>query len=187
VPYFPFPARVCLNQHHWIAEQLKKQGIRFEKSDNAFSGCADPAMLQHIADSFSPGHLITRAWKWLAYLTPFFTPQERNEHGCHHRLFVAQVEYCHNVIFRPRGRTGCPPGEIARCQSQHRPAQQAHIVVRPQNQQTLPGAATDHHRGSAPGQSRDSQPLQEPVSSNTSAITRHSVPNRPAIMSGIWV
>lgn len=59
-------------------------------------------MLQHIADSFSPGHLITRAWKWLAYLTPFFTPEERNEHGCHHRLFVAQVEYCHNVIFRRR-------------------------------------------------------------------------------------
>jgi hypothetical protein len=101
-PYFPFPARVCLNQHHWIAEQLDKRGVRFQKSDNSFSGCADPEILQRIADSFSPGHLIMRASKWLAYLMPFFTKEERNEHGCHHRLFIAQVEYCHNLIFRRR-------------------------------------------------------------------------------------
>jgi hypothetical protein len=99
-PYFPFPARVCLNQHHWIAEQLDKRGVRFQKSDNSFSGCADPEILQRIADSFSPGHLIMRASKWLAYLMPFFTKEERNEHGC--RLFIAQVEYCHNLIFRRR-------------------------------------------------------------------------------------
>jgi hypothetical protein len=55
-PYFPFPARVCLNQHHWIAGQLKRLGIEFQKSDNAFSSCADPEMLQQIADSFSPEH-----------------------------------------------------------------------------------------------------------------------------------
>jgi len=59
--YFPFPARVCLNQHHWIAGQLKRLGIPFQKSDNAFSRCADPEMLQHIADSFLAGHLRARA------------------------------------------------------------------------------------------------------------------------------
>lgn len=101
-PYFPFPARVCVNQHHWIAGQLKRLGIPFQKSDNAFSRCADPEMLQHIADSFSPGHLRARAGKWLAELTPFFTPEECNVHGCHHRLFVSQIEYCHNQIFRRR-------------------------------------------------------------------------------------
>ena len=101
-PYFPFPARVCLNQHHWIAEQLNKRGVRFRKSDNSFSACGNPQMLQGIADSLLPGHLITRARKWLGYLTPFFTKEERDQHGCHHRLFVAQVEYCHNLIFRRR-------------------------------------------------------------------------------------
>ena len=101
-PYFPFPARLCLNQHHWIAEQLKKRGVRFCKSDNSFSACADPEMLQGIADELLPGHLISRARKWLGYLTPFFTREERDQHGCHHRLFVAQIEYCHNLIFRRR-------------------------------------------------------------------------------------
>ncbi len=28
-PYFPFSARVYLNQHHWLAEQMRKRGIRF--------------------------------------------------------------------------------------------------------------------------------------------------------------
>lgn len=30
-PYFPFSARLCLNQHHWIAHRLREQGIRFQQ------------------------------------------------------------------------------------------------------------------------------------------------------------
>ena len=101
-PYFPFPARVCLNQHHWLAEQLRRKGVKFRQSDNAFSSCADPAVLQTLADSFSAGHVIAMATKWLAYLTPFFTPEERKEHNCFHRLYFSQVEYCDNLIFRRR-------------------------------------------------------------------------------------
>ena len=52
-PYLPFPARVCLNQHHWIANRMKQQGIRFRQSTNAFASCADPKVLQEIADSLT--------------------------------------------------------------------------------------------------------------------------------------
>jgi hypothetical protein len=31
-PYFPFSARLCLNQHHWLALRLQEQGIRFRQS-----------------------------------------------------------------------------------------------------------------------------------------------------------
>lgn len=34
--------------------------------------------------------------------TPFFTPEERREAGCQHRLFFAQTEYCDHLIFRRR-------------------------------------------------------------------------------------
>src|SRR5438876_3852475 len=27
-PYFLFPARICLNQHHWLANRMKERGIR---------------------------------------------------------------------------------------------------------------------------------------------------------------
>ena len=101
-PYFPFPARVCLNQHHWVAEQLRRRGVKFRQSENAFSSCGDPAVLQAVADSFSAGHVIGRASKWLAYLTPFFTAEERKEHNCFHKLYFSQVEYCQNLIFRRR-------------------------------------------------------------------------------------
>jgi hypothetical protein len=29
-PYFPFSARVCLNQHHWLARRILLEGIDFE-------------------------------------------------------------------------------------------------------------------------------------------------------------
>jgi hypothetical protein len=28
-PYFPFSARVCLHQHHWLANRLRQVGIDF--------------------------------------------------------------------------------------------------------------------------------------------------------------
>jgi hypothetical protein len=40
--------------------------------------------------------------KWPARLTPFFTARERQQSGCRHRLFLSQVEFCHNLIFRRR-------------------------------------------------------------------------------------
>lgn len=99
-PYFPFSARVYLNQHHWLAQQMRKRGIRFRQEENAFLSCADPEALQQLADSLTPADIVNRAQKWLAYLTPFFTAQERQQQGCQHRLFFAQVEYCNNLIFR---------------------------------------------------------------------------------------
>lgn len=101
-PYLPFSARVCLNQHHWIANRLKKQGIRFRQSTNAFASCADPKVLQEIADSLTASDLSRCGGKWLAQLTPFFTARERRQAGVEHRLFFSQIEYCDNLIFSRR-------------------------------------------------------------------------------------
>ena len=35
-------------------------------------------------------------------MTPFFTPTERRDAACQHRLFFSQVEYCDNLIFYRR-------------------------------------------------------------------------------------
>jgi DNA-binding transcriptional ArsR family regulator len=101
-PYFPFSARVCLNQHHWIANRLKQQGVRFRQSTNAFSSCADPKVLQQIADSLAAKDLSRCGRKWLLQLTPFFTARERKQAGVEHRLFFSQIEYCDNLIFSRR-------------------------------------------------------------------------------------
>lgn len=101
-PYFPFSARVCLNQHHWLANRMREEKIDFQQCSNAFLKCSDPQRLQELADSLSAKDLLTCGQKWLACFTPFFTENERKNHGCQHRLFFAQVEYCDNLVFHRR-------------------------------------------------------------------------------------
>jgi hypothetical protein len=101
-PYLPFSARVCLNQHHWLAGRMREEGIDFQQCTNAFLRCADPVRLQNLSDSLTARDLLTCGQKWLATFTPFFTERERKQAGCQHRLFFAQVEYCDNLIFRRR-------------------------------------------------------------------------------------
>jgi hypothetical protein len=101
-PYFPFSARICLNQHHWLAQKMTRAGIRFIQSSNAFRRCSDPAALQGMADSLTANDLIRCGHKWLNRLIPFFRGSERREHGCWHQLFFSQVEFCENLIFRRR-------------------------------------------------------------------------------------
>ena len=101
-PYLPFSARVCLNQHHWLAKRMLSEGIDFKQCSNAFLKCSDPGNLQELADSLTAQDLLSCGQKWLACLTPFFKESERKEAGCQHRLFFSQVEYCDNLIFHRR-------------------------------------------------------------------------------------
>jgi hypothetical protein len=101
-PYLPFSARVCLNQHHWLANRMRENGIAFKQCGNVFLKCAAPERLQELAHSLAPRDLVTCGQKWLAHLSPFFTAREREEAGCRHRLFFSQVEFCDNLIFRRR-------------------------------------------------------------------------------------
>jgi len=98
-PYLPFSARVCLNQHHWLANRLRQEGIDFRRCSNAFLNCSNPERLQQLADSLTSKDLLTCGQQWLAHFTPFFRETERRQAGCQHRLFFAQVEYCDNLLF----------------------------------------------------------------------------------------
>jgi hypothetical protein len=101
-PYFPFSARVCLNQHHWLAIRMREEGIDYQQCTNAFLRCGNPARLQALADSLTAKDLLQCGQKWLAAFTPFISDKERKQAGCQHRLFFAQVEYCDNLIFHRR-------------------------------------------------------------------------------------
>src|ERR1044071_2188851 len=101
-PYFPFSARVCLNQHHWLAIRMREEDIDFQQTSNAFLKCGNPTRLQELADSLTARDILQCGQKWLAAFTPFITDEERRHAGCRHRLFFAQVEYCDNLIFYRR-------------------------------------------------------------------------------------
>jgi hypothetical protein len=44
-PYLPFSARICLNQHHWLANRMREEGVDFQQCSNAFMRCAKPQRL----------------------------------------------------------------------------------------------------------------------------------------------
>jgi hypothetical protein len=81
-PYFPFPARVYLNQHHWLAQRLEPRSIRFLPCANAFLRCSDPQQFQQLADSLQPQDITRCAQKWLTYLVPFFTRWRATHRRC---------------------------------------------------------------------------------------------------------
>jgi len=97
-PYFPFNIKVWLNGHNWLACQLQRENIGFEKSDNLFTRCDNPQRLQELADAFSANDIVQRVESWLACLLPFFSDAER-QNGYRHQLFMAEMEYCHNLLF----------------------------------------------------------------------------------------
>jgi hypothetical protein len=70
-PYFPFSARLCLNQHHWLARRLREEGIDFQQTTNAFLRCSHPQRLQELADSLTAHDLLVCGRKWLNAFTPF--------------------------------------------------------------------------------------------------------------------
>jgi len=101
--YFPFNARVCVNQHEWLARQLQREGIFFRKAANAFVQCADPQRLQQLADSLTPSDLEIPVQCWLRELVPFYASADPHRIvDCVYRLFCSQVEYCTNLIFKER-------------------------------------------------------------------------------------
>src|SRR5260370_34598741 len=67
-PYFPFNARVCVNQHEWLARLLHAEGIFFRKAANAFVQCSDPERLQQLADGLTPARLEIPIQCWLRAL-----------------------------------------------------------------------------------------------------------------------
>ena len=58
-PYFPFSARICLNQHHWLAARMRQEGMDFQQYTKAFLDCGDPTGVQELADSLSTRDLRT--------------------------------------------------------------------------------------------------------------------------------
>jgi len=102
-PYFPFSGEVCLNGHQWLARQLRREGIDFRLRANLFTDCANPQRLQELADAFGPEQIRSAVDPLLAQWLPFFTPAERAQ-GYRHRLYMAQMEYCHNLIFHDRAQ-----------------------------------------------------------------------------------
>jgi hypothetical protein len=98
--FLPFQTRYWINGHSFIAGQLRRQGVRFHKDDNAFLWVSDPQALQAAADRLSPEIIRKRLDYWTWVLGPKFSQKDRSAINLRRDYSLNQVEYCRNFIFR---------------------------------------------------------------------------------------
>jgi hypothetical protein len=99
-PHPPFAAKVILNGHNWLAQCAERRGVEYEQRENCFTGFADEAKLQKLADTLNEGHLEEVCRRWLPRVMMSLTNDELRASGIARQQSLMQVEYCTNLLFR---------------------------------------------------------------------------------------
>jgi len=95
--YFPYTAKLCINGHEWLKQQLDQQGIVYEALDNGILSCADPERVQQIADGLSAEKIDAMLRKWLRRLPHPFTAADR-EAGYRYDVSILQAEFSRTMV-----------------------------------------------------------------------------------------
>jgi hypothetical protein len=98
--YFPFNVTCYLNGHSFVAQELRRDGVRFRKADNAFLAVSDVTVLQSAADRLSATLLERRCNYWVRRVAPVFSPVEREALRPDYRYSMAQMELATDVVFK---------------------------------------------------------------------------------------
>jgi hypothetical protein len=100
--FFPFHATYWLNGHSFMEQEMKRQQIGFQKSDNAFLAVDDVAQLQAAADRLSPQIVRKQLDYWTLIVGPKFSKKDRGQINLSRFYAIGQIEYCRNFIFKRR-------------------------------------------------------------------------------------
>jgi len=98
--YFPFNVACYLNGHSFVAQELRRDGVRFRQADNAFLAVSDVAALQSAADRLSAALLERRCNYWVRRVAPVFSPVEREALRPGYRYSMAQMELATDIVFK---------------------------------------------------------------------------------------
>src|SRR5271166_122605 len=97
--WFPFTIRVGLNGRLWLARELEKRGVPFQRQRNLITAVADPLLAQQLLDEQ------TRA-DWPALLQELVQLIQPLWHFLHHQVhtpyywMAEQTEWATDVVFR---------------------------------------------------------------------------------------
>ena len=75
--YFPYNAKLYINGHEYLKRQLTKRGIAFQPLDNGIRSCANPELLQRLADELTAEKIDRLLRKWLRRLPHPFPARDR--------------------------------------------------------------------------------------------------------------
>jgi hypothetical protein len=90
--YFPYNGKLCINGHEYLKRQLAKRGVAFEELDNGVKSCANPKLLQRLADELTAEKIDRLLRKWLRRLPHPFPARDRAA-GYRYQLSILQAEF----------------------------------------------------------------------------------------------
>jgi hypothetical protein len=97
----PFKATIYFNGHNFLEAKLRKQGIAYEKTDNAFTFIADFEEAQRLSDSIRVEDIHTA----LDIFASLYCPLP-SEWGLRHNYTIRQVEYATDIVFKDAASLG---------------------------------------------------------------------------------
>src|SRR5882672_4032355 len=99
--YFPYNAKLCLNGHEYVKQQLANRGIGYEALDNGILSCDDPKRVQALCDGLSGEKIDGLLRKWFRKLPHPFAAQDRQA-GYRYQISILQAEFSlTQVLERP--------------------------------------------------------------------------------------
>jgi hypothetical protein len=98
--FLPFQTTYYLNGHHVIEGELRREGVRFRKDDNAFLWVSDPRALQAAADRLSTKTIRQRLDYWTLIVGPKFSKKDRAAVCLRRDYSLNQIEFARNFVFR---------------------------------------------------------------------------------------
>ena len=98
--FLPFQTTYYLNGHHVIEGELRRQGVRFRKDDNAFLWVSNPQALQAAADRLSATTIRKRLEYWTLIVGPKFSKTDRAAVCLRREYSLNEIEYARNLVFR---------------------------------------------------------------------------------------
>lgn len=97
--WLPFSIQVCVNGREWLARQMERAGIGYQKRDNCFSYIADPQQAQQLMDRLTNRNFNSFLDALARKVNPWIDPQA----GLDVRSYYwsgRQMEYATDVMFR---------------------------------------------------------------------------------------
>src|ERR1700685_2624764 len=90
--YFPYNAKLCLNGHEYVKQQLTNRGIGYEALDNGILSCDDPQRVQALCDGLTGEKIDGLLRKWFRKLPHPFTGKDRQA-GYRYQISILQSEF----------------------------------------------------------------------------------------------
>jgi hypothetical protein len=96
--YFPYNGKLCLNGHEYLKRRLARRGVDFQALDNGIASCADPKLMQKLADQLDADKIDAFARKWFRKLPHPFPASDRAA-GIRYDISILQSEFSLTQVF----------------------------------------------------------------------------------------